>query len=256
MEDLKIALVQMDIVWEDRDANLNQLDQLLWDANADVIVLPEMFTTGFTNHSVEMAVKMDSKEVMWMHDLACRLGCLMIGSMIIEEKGKYFNRLICAFPDGEIKTYDKRHLFSLVDEDKYYSKGIQRLIIEYNGWKIFPLICYDLRFPVWSRNIEMAEVMIYVANWPEKRQVHWNHLLKCRAIENQSYVVGVNRIGVDTHHNHHFGGSAVYDYWGDELLNAEGSRGVYIIQLSKENIQNHRVRYGFWRDKDKFEILD
>ncbi|MCO5231377.1 MAG: amidohydrolase [Chitinophagales bacterium] len=256
MKDLKIALVQMDIVWEDREANLNQLDDMLWDADADIIVLPEMFTTGFSNNSKELAVTMDSMEVMWMHDLACRLGSLMIGSMIIEESGKYYNRLICAFPDGEILTYDKRHLFSLVDEDKYYTKGTNRLIIEYKGWKIFPLICYDLRFPVWSRNVEMAEVMIYVANWPEKRQAHWNHLLKCRAIENQSYVVGVNRVGLDAHQNTHIGGSAVYDYWGEEQLNAGDKQGVFIVNLSKDSISQHRERYGFWRDKDKFEILD
>lgn len=254
MEHLKVALVQTNLIWEDIDANLSQLDDMLWAADADVIILPEMFTTGFSNNAEKLAVKMDSDPVMWMHDLACRLGSLLMGSMIIEENNQYYNRLICAFPDGSMQTYDKRHLFSLMQEQNYYTAGQERLIVEYKGWKIFPLICYDLRFPVWSRNVEMADMMIFVANWPEKRQKHWNLLLNARAVENQCYVVGVNRIGEDGGGVPHNGYSAVYDFWGNEQFSAKDLQGVFTITLSKSAIDQHRERFGFWRDRDTFEI--
>lgn len=254
MDTLTIALVQSDLIWEDIEANLEQFDDSLWAADADVIILPEMFTTGFTNDAERLAVTMDSKPVMWMHDLACRLGSLLMGSMIIEECGKFYNRLICAFPDGNINTYDKRHLFSLMKEDEYYTAGNQQLIFEYKGWKIFPLICYDLRFPVWTRNVEMADLMIFVANWPEKRQKHWNLLLNARAVENQCYVAGVNRIGEDGGGVPHNGYSAVYDFWGNEIFSAKDLQGVFTTTLSKSSLVEHRERFGFWRDRDTFEI--
>lgn len=254
METLKVALVQMDIVWEDITQNLNQLDEMLWDADADIIVLPEMFTTGFSNASEKLAVKMNSEPVQWMHDLACRLGSLLMGSMIIEEEGRYYNRLICAFPDGELKTYDKKHLFSLVRENEHYTAGNEKLVFDFKGWKIFPLICYDLRFPVWNRNVEMAELMIYVANWPEKRQHHWNLLLNARAVENQCYIAGVNRIGQDGNDIPHNGMSTVYDFWGNEVFSAKDLQGVFTVELSKAKIEEHRERFGFWRDRDNFEI--
>ncbi len=255
METLKIALVQTNLVWEDIEQNLSDLDEMLWAADADVIVLPEMFTTGFSNDSEKLAVTMNSEPVQWMHDLACRLGSLLIGSMIIAEDGKYYNRLICAFPDGSMQHYDKRHLFSLMHEDEHYTAGQERLIVEYRGWKIFPLVCYDLRFPVWARNVEMAELMIFVANWPEKRQKHWNLLLNARAVENQCYVAGVNRIGEDGEGVPHNGMSAVYDFWGNELISAKDLRGVFTVELSKAKIEEHRERFGFWRDRDNFNIL-
>lgn len=255
METLKIALVQTNLVWEEIEQNLSNLDDMLWSADADVIILPEMFTTGFSNEAKKLAVKMDSAPVQWMHDLACRLGSLLMGSMIIEEEGKYYNRLLCAFPDGSMQHYDKRHLFSLMHEDDYYTAGRERLIFDYKGWKIFPLVCYDLRFPVWSRNVEMADLMIFVANWPEKRQKHWNLLLNARAVENQCYVAGVNRIGEDGGGIPHNGMSAVYDFWGNEQLSAKDLQGVFTVELSKEKIEEHRERFGFWRDRDNFKVL-
>ncbi|HZH68662.1 MAG TPA: amidohydrolase [Chitinophagales bacterium] len=254
MDNLEIAIVQSDLIWEDIEGNLSNFDQLLWDADADVIVLPEMFTTGFTNQSNQLAVPMDGAPVEWMHDLACRLGSLLMGSMIIEEGGHYYNRLICAFPDGSLQYYDKRHLFSLAHEDQYFTAGKEHLLIDYNGWKIFPLICYDLRFPVWSRNIELADLMVFVASWPEKRQSHWDVLLKARAIENQCYVAGVNRVGEDKDGIVYSGSSAVYDFWGNDLVLAGDLEGVFKTVLSKPKLQEHRDRFGFWRDRDKFTI--
>ena len=255
MDELNIALVQSDLVWEDIDQNLNQFDELLWASDADVVILPEMFTTGFSNNSQQLSVAMDSMPVNWMHDLASRLGCLLIGSMIIEEKGKCFNRLIAVLPDGTIQTYDKRHLFSLSKEQEYFSAGQEKLLIEYNGWKIAPFICYDLRFPVWTRNTKEADLMIFIANWPEIRIDHWNTLLKARAIENQCYVAGVNRIGTDNQGIVYNGQSAVYNFWGDELISAKDLQGLATTRISKKELKKNRVHYSFLKDRDKFGIL-
>lgn len=254
LEQLEVALVQSDLIWEDIEGNLSQFDDMLWDADADVIILPEMFTTGFSTRSEALATDMDGASVQWMHDLACRLGSLMMGSMIIREDGQYFNRLICAHPDGSLEYYDKRHLFSLVNEQNFFSAGSSHLIVDYNGWKIAPYICYDLRFPVWTRNVEQADLMVFVASWPEKRQKHWNLLLNARAVENQCYVAGVNRVGLDDAGITHNGMSAVYDYWGNEQLSAGDSQGVFKTKLSKAKLHEHRERFGFWRDSDKFII--
>ena len=254
MKKLKIALVQPDTVWENIEGNLSQLDDMLWDSDADVIVLPEMFTTGFSQRARQMAVSMNSLPVEWMHDLACRLGSLLMGSMIIEEKGKYFNRLLVAFPDGEMKFYDKKHLFSLSDENKIYTAGKERLVFDFEGWKIAGYICYDLRFPAWTRNVEQADLMVFSANWPQKRMSHWEALLKARAIENQCYVAGVNRVGQSPDGVEYNGMSKVYNYWGDELVNAQRNKGVIQVELSKELLTENREHYGFWKDMDKFDL--
>ena len=254
MENLKISLVQSNLYWEGIDKNLQQFSELTNDVETDVLVLPEMFTTGFTNASEQLGVKMDSSPVKWMKDLSKKMDALVIGSMIIIENRMYFNRLIAAFPDGSIQTYDKRHLFSLVNENDFYAAGTEKLVINYKGWKISPLICYDLRFPAWCRNTELEEILIFIANWPEKRQKHWNLLLNARAIENQSYVVGVNRIGEDGNGIPHNGMSAVYDFWGNEMILAKDLQGVFTTEVSKIKLKEHRNRFGFWKDRDTFEI--
>lgn len=254
MEKLKISLVQSDLYWEDIEKNLQHFTELTQDIETDVLVFPEMFTTGFTNASEQLAVQMDSLPIKWMQELSNKLDALLIGSMIIEENGHYYNRLLAAFPDGNLQTYDKRHLFSLVGENDFYAAGAEKLVINYKGWKISPLICYDLRFPAWCRNTEMEEIIIFIANWPEKRQKHWNLLLNARAIENQSYVVGVNRIGEDGSGIPHNGMSAVYDFWGNEIILANDLLGVFTTEVSKIKLKEHRERFGFWKDRDTFEI--
>ncbi len=253
-ENLEVALVQSELLWEDIETNLSNFEDMLWDADADVIILPEMFTTGFTNNSKEYGVTMDSTPVMWMHDLACRLGSLLMGTMIIRDGNNFYNRMLCAFPDGSIKFYDKRHLFSLVGENQFYTAGEKHLLFDYLGWKITPFVCYDLRFPVWIRGVEEVDLMIFSANWPQKRHRHWNLLLTARAIENQCYAAGVNRIGLDGGGVSHNGMSAVYDFWGNEMVSAGDSKGVFKTVLSKSKLDEHRMRFGFWRDRDKFTV--
>jgi len=253
---LQLCLVQSDLVWEDIPANLARFDAWLGQVppDTDVVILPEMFSTGFTNNAAAMAVPMDGAPVKWMLEHAQKLDALIIGSMIISVEGKYFNRLLAAFPDGRLLHYDKRHLFSLMQEQDHYQAGTEQLIFEFRDWKIFPLICYDLRFPVWCRNTELADLMIFVANWPEKREEHWITLLKARAIENQCYVAGVNRIGLDDKANNFNGQSAVYDFWGKTAASAGNLPSLCHVTLSKAEIEAHRKRYTFWKDRDTFEL--
>jgi omega-amidase len=256
MTDLQLCLVQNDLVWEDIPANLSHFDDLLANVlpKTDIIILPEMFSTGFTNNAAELAVSMEDVPVKWMQDHARKHDAMVIGSMIISESGKYYNRLLAVFPDGDLLHYDKRHLFSLMQEQDYYQAGAHQLIFEFRGWKLFPLICYDLRFPVWCRNTEMADLMIFVANWPEKRNFHWTALLKARAIENQCYVAGVNRVGLDDKDNNFIGHSGVYDFWGKTAVSAGHLSGLTHINLPKTELEAHRKRYTFWKDRDTFEI--
>ena len=199
MKDLQIAIIQTDILWEDIEGNLKKFSKLIStiDQSVDLIVLPEMFSTGFSMRSNEMAESMDGKAVLWMKEMASSTNACITGSVIIKDMGKNYNRLIWATPNGEVSHYDKRHLFRMSKEQEHFSAGEKKLIVELKGWKICPLICYDLRFPVWARNKENYELLIYVANWPAPRKKVWETLLQARAIENISYVVGVNRIGED-----------------------------------------------------------
>lgn len=253
---LHVTLIQSDLIWEDIQANLLSIEQQLnqISSETDVIILPEMFSTAFTNNAVKLAVKMDDHPVKWMQEKAKHHQALLIGSMIIEDEGKFFNRLLAVFPDGKVQHYDKRHLFSLMREHEYYSAGTNRLLIEYKSWKILPFVCYDLRFPVWCRNVEMADLMIFVANWPEKRAEHWNTLLKARAIENQCFVAAVNRVGSDFYGNEYAGDSAVYNFWGKEIISAKKLPQVLTTALSKEDLNQHRGKYTFWKDRDDFNI--
>ena len=196
---MKVAIIQTALIWENPNANRIQFEEKIRgiEQNVDLIVLPEMFSTGFTMNPETVAETMNGETISWMQTLAKHKNSAITGSLVIVENGKYYNRLVFVLPSGEIKHYDKRHLFSLAGEEKVYTKGKTKLIIEYKGFKICPLICYDLRFPVFSRNVEDYDVLLYVANWPKPRINAWNALLKARAIENMCYVVGVNRIGED-----------------------------------------------------------
>ncbi len=259
---LKIALVQTNTLWEEIDKNLQNLNQKLNTINNDVdlIVLPELFSTGFTMNAKPVSETMQGKSVMWMLDQASKKNCLLVGSLIISENEKIFNRLVVAFPpdnhqDGEIKYYDKRHLFSYAGEEKVFSSGNKRMVFEYKGFKIYPLVCYDLRFPVWARNTKDIDILIYVANWPNARMFAWDTLLKARAIENLCYVIGLNRVGTDNNNLVYSGHSAVIDAFGKTILNfEENQENIKTVILEKKHVIETRNRFRFLDDRDMFEI--
>lgn len=256
-EKLKIAIVQSNLVWENAiqnrinfKAKINTISELV-----DIIVLPEMFTSGFTMNAKAIAERMQGETVAWMQDLAKQKQAAIVGSIAILENSKYYNRLLFVTPDGEIKVYNKRHSFSLAGEDKVFTAGTEKVIIDYKGWKICPQICYDLRFPVWSRNIENYDMLLYVANWPKPRITAWDALLKARAIENMSYCVGVNRVGLDANNYEYPGHSAVYNVLGDKLTTENSNKeNIEMITLSKTHIEKNRRHLGFLNDKDSFNL--
>jgi predicted amidohydrolase len=255
---LKVAIIQTNIIWENSNQNRinfsTKIDAISHDV--DLIILQEMFTTGFTNQAQNVFESMDGETVKWMLQKSHEKETLLIGSLIIKEGEKFFNRLIVAFPDGELKYYDKRHLFSYAGEDELFTAGNSRLVFDYKGFKICPLVCYDLRFPVWSRNTEDIDILIYVANWPKPRINAWDILLKARAIENLCYVIGVNRQGKDFNNLEYLGHSAVIDAMGNPVLDfEEGQEVTKTIILSKDHIENTRSKFGFLEDKDEFEIV-
>jgi predicted amidohydrolase len=256
-EFLNITLVQPDIVWEDKAANFAQYEQMIANAkDKEVVVLPEMFSTGFSMAPERMAEPMDGASVQWMKDMARKHRCILTGSLIIEDGGKYYNRLLWVQPDGTVGHYDKRHLFGYADEDKHYSPGDTRLIAQVKGWRICLMVCYDLRFPVWARNYDAVyDVLIYTANWPERRSLAWRTLLQARAIENQSYVVGVNRVGTDINDIFYKGESGVYGPLGEPLAQLGSEPAVQTLNLSKASLQETRKQLPFLADADKFMIL-
>lgn len=256
-ENLKIALIQADLVWEDPKQNLENFSKKIENISetVDLIILPEMFTTGFTMNAKNVAESMDGNTVAWMQSIASRLNTVIIGSLVILEENNYYNRLLFVEPSGRIQHYDKRHTFTLVGEDEVYTAGAEKLIIDYKGWKICPLICYDLRFPVWSRNTEDYDVLLYVANWPKPRISAWDALLKARAIENMSYCIGVNRIGVDGVNSVYSGHSAAYDVLGNIITSIEPDKEqTQVINLEKRHIQGYRNKLKFLDDSDKFTL--
>jgi predicted amidohydrolase len=263
MELLRITTVQANLVWEDKIQNFQKFDDLLRGVvrgSTDVIVLPEMFTTGFSMKPIELAEPMNDATLFWLKKKAWEVDAVVTGSFICEEDGKFFNRLIWMQPDGVYSTYDKRHRFTLAGEDKHYTEGGRKLVVEWRGWRICPLICYDLRFPIWSRNRLMDgqpeyDVLIYVANWPSPRSHHWRHLLEARAIENQAYVVGVNRVGEDAKGYEHRGDTSIIDYAGDIILRRTHTEGADQTVLSKAKLADYRKKFGFLFDQDAFEIL-
>lgn len=257
MNELSITIVQYDQIWEDVTANIGIIDTMLsaLHMTTNIIILPEMFTTGFTQN-INMATTMEGKEVLWMKQKAALYQALIMGSLIVEDGGRYYNRLLAVYPDGSMTHYDKRHLFSLMHEDQDFTAGKFHTIITYKDWRIAPYICYDLRFPVWCRNTENADLMVFVANWPQKRHYHWTTLLKARAMENQCYVAGVNRIGMDNLYNEYNGQSAVYDFWGNSLILAENLQTLHTVTISKDRLMRHRADFPFWKDADNFNIYE
>lgn len=253
---MKIAIIQANLIWENPKANRTQFEQKInaISQNVDLIVLPEMFSTGFTMFPEPLAETMQGETVNWMKSTARVKNSAVCGSLIIEDNNKYYNRFVFAHPNGKIDTYDKRHLFSLAGEDKQYAKGTSKIIIEYNGWKICPQICYDLRFPAFSRNVENYDLLIYVANWPKPRITAWDALLKARAIENMSFVIGVNRIGLDGNKHEYVGHSQILDELGNLIADAKENEGVYITTLDKSKMLQTRQKLNFLNDKDTFEI--
>ena len=221
----------------------------------DLIVLPEMFVSGFTMNPKAVAETMNGETIAWLQHLAKAKDCAITGSLVIEENGKYYNRLVFVYPNGELKTYDKRHLFTLAGEDKVYTAGKEKLIIEYKEFRICPLICYDLRFPVFARNVEDYDVLIYVANWPKPRINAWDILLKARAVENMSYAIGVNRIGKDENELEYVGHSQAVDFLGNYLLEPQETDGVFIVELDKGKLLETRSKLAFLEDKDQFRLL-
>ena len=256
-ETLNIALIQADLVWENPTENCKnftkKIDSIV-DA-IDVIVLPEMFSTGFTMHAEKVAESMNGKMVNWMKQQALKKNAAIVGSLIITENNKFYNRLLFVEPSGQITHYNKRHTFTLVGEEKVYTAGSKKVIIDYKGWKICPLICYDLRFPVWARNSEDYDILLYVANWPKPRISAWNALLKARAIENMSYCIGVNRVGIDGVNSTYSGHSAVYNVLGETISNIKPSEEhIDIVTLEKRHISAYRNKFKFLNDRDSFTL--
>ena len=254
---MKIALIQTILIWENPNENrsllqykINAISQYV-----DLIVLPEMFTSGFTMNPKNVAETMQGETILWLKDVAKTRNCAITGSLVIEENGNYFNRLVFVFPNGEIQHYDKRHLFTLAGEDKVYTSGTEKLIVEYKGFKICPLICYDLRFPVFSRNVEEYDLLIYVANWPKLRVNAWDILLKARAVENMSYVIGVNRIGMDDNNHEYVGHSQAIDFLGNHIVEPYETEDIFVVELNKEKMLETRSKLAFLNDKDEFEIV-
>jgi predicted amidohydrolase len=255
---LHLTLVQSDIVWEDKTTNMNHYASLLsaLQGPRHVVVLPEMFSTGFSMAPEQLAETMDGPAVAWMCDMARTHRCILTGSLMIEENGHYYNRMLWVQPDGQIAHYDKRHLFAYAREDQHYTAGGSRTIVQVNGWRIALMVCYDLRFPVWARNVGGEyDVLLYVANWPQQRSVAWKTLLQARAIENQCYVAGVNRVGFDAKGNQYSGDSSLFGPMGDQIWQCTGSEEVHTATLDKDHLQQVRTSLPFLKDGDRFLLL-
>jgi len=306
MSTLTITIIQTDLKWEDKKANLRDLEEKILSIreNTELVVLPEMFSTGFSMNPEKLAENMNGPTLAWMRDVAARKRIILTGSIIIKEEDDYFNRLVWMLPNGNYGFYDKRHRFAFAGEDEHYTAGRKRLLTSVKGWKILPLVCYDLRFPVWSRQTPAPhpdpaepdpagddstghahspkdqpvpsvdqdtpadttppaapadpeleyDILLYVANWPERRRLAWKTLLRARAIENQAYVIGVNRVGDDGNNIHHSGDSMIVDPLGEILYERPEAQDIHTITLQKDNLTEVRRRFPFWRDADHFSI--
>jgi predicted amidohydrolase len=253
---MKVALIQVPLFWENPKLNRDYFEEkiIAISENADLIVLPEMFTSGFTMNPKSVAETMQGETILWLKNLAKAKNAAITGSLVIEDNGHFFNRLVFVFPSGEIQKYDKKHLFTLAGEDQIYTSGTQKLLVEYKGFKICPLICYDLRFPVFARNTEDYDVLIYVANWPKIRINAWDSLLKARAIENMCYTIGVNRIGEDANQHEYIGHSQVVDFLGNYEIEPQEIEGVFTTTLDKNLLLETRQKFGFLNDRDVFKL--
>lgn len=259
MSDLRITIMQADLAWEDRAENMDRFTKKIAELKdaTDIVILPEMFSTGFSMNAKALAEDMDGTTVKWMHELAHKRAVMLMGSMIAVDEGQYYNRMIAMKPDGLYHVYDKRHLFAMGGEDKVYSAGARNMPFEYLEWNIMPQICYDLRFPIWSRNTAAAmyDLLVYVASWPEVRVHAWKQLLIARAIENQCYVVGVNRVGQDANNQYYSGESMIVDPMGNILFSAAHKEIEMTMSLSRTFLNDVRSRLPFLSDGDRFEIL-
>ena len=255
---MRITSIQTDIYWENIDGNLNQLTKIFKTLpSSDLVILPEMFTTGFTMNAHRVAEKKEDKTLSWMKKMSNNYGVMIIGSIPVMEKERYYNRLFVVNND-QTEYYDKRHLFSMANEDQTYSSGNSSIVIDYKGWKIMPLICYDLRFPVWSRNHfkdknYKYDILIYVANWPAKRSSAWVDLLKARAIENSCYTFGVNRVGTDGNQVHYDGRSRTFDFLGNRMDHFESDKAMIDQTIcEKSKLTEFRKKFPVLQDADHF----
>ena len=264
MPSLTISLIQSDLYWEDKVRNLQQFEAKIATLPGDsqVAVLPEMFSTGFSMRPEVLAEKMDGPTMAWLKKTAKDNRKIITGSLIIEEEGKYYNRLIWMLPNGTFYHYDKRHLFAYAGEDNHYSAGDKRLIVQVNGWKICLQVCYDLRFPVWARQKTtpgstegLYDILVYVANWPQRRNLPWKTLLQARAIENQAYVIGLNRVGNDGNDIYHSGDSSLIDPLGNIIWQQSDDETIFTYTFIKEDLENVRGQFPFLNDADPFMIL-
>ncbi len=253
MQDLTVTLIQTELFWEDIPANLAAFDKKI-DGIAektDLIILPEMFTTGFSMNASKLAEPMNGPAVSWIHSKSEAKNVDITGSVIIEENGKYYNRLLWAQPDGTLLTYDKKHLFRMTGEHEVFTPGSRFLTVAIKGWKLRPFICYDMRFPIWTRNIDnQYDMAIYIANWPERRAPHWKILMPARAVENQCYVIGVNRVGEDGNGLAYSGDSSIIDPMGNVLFQQADTPCLHTTRLTYDLIREYRNNFAAWRDAD------
>jgi predicted amidohydrolase len=258
MDELRVGIIQSGLHWEDPVANRQMFESKISSlvSDSDLVILPEMFTTGFSMNAPDLAEEHEGTTLEWMRTLAADKNTAITGSIIVMDEGRYYNRLYFVFPDGSYDWYDKKHTFTLAGEHRTYTAGNQKLIVNYHGWKICPLICYDLRFPVWARNTEDYDLLLYVANWPKKRISAWDALLRARAIENMSYCIGVNRIGADGNNHEYVGHSAVYNVLGD-LISTRDNESEFseTVVLSKAHIKTTRKQLQFLEDRDAFNLI-
>jgi omega-amidase len=257
MQDLKVTLIQSELHWQNSGANLAMFEEKIWQikGKTDLIILPEMFNSGFTMDAKSVAEPMNFTTFKWMKQMAEQTGAVVTGSFVVKEDNNFFNRLIWMQPNGEWDKYDKRHLFRMAKENDHFSAGNSRIIKELKGWKICPLVCYDLRFPVWSRNQNLEyDLLIYVANWPAVRVSAWDALLKARAIENLSYTIGVNRVGEDGNGIAYDGHSSVYGPKGESIFLKNDTEDISTITLSKSDLVDFRTKFPAQMDADRFEI--
>jgi omega-amidase len=257
---MRVTTVQTTLFWEDKLRNLSHFEALLAPlaGQTDLILLPEMFTTGFSMEAARLSEPMDGSTVTWMHQQAASLNAAVCGSFICVDGTQYYNRFVFMRPDGQYHTYDKRHLFRLAGEDAHFAAGHALVTIEWRGWRIRPLICYDLRFPVWSRQPmeEPYDLLVYVANWPAPRAHHWRSLLSARAVENQTYVAATNIVGTDGPGRAYVGDSGILDFHGQWLGHLQGSAGVLTLDLDQAQMTDYRTKLPFLKDADRFEWRD
>ena len=261
MHNLTVTLIQQPLAWLDAKANRQHFADLIAPlaGKTELIILPEMFTTGFSMDPTAVAELMAGETLQWLTEQAAKSGAAITGSFTVQEGDKYYNRMVFMKPDGEYHCYDKRHLFRMGNEHHHYQSGHERLIVDYLGWRICPMVCYDLRFPVWSRNgynesQNDYDLLIFVANWPQPRRQHWLSLLRARAIENLSFVAGVNRLGTDGNGLEYSGDSMLFDAWGDEVINADSEASCFTETLDYQTLRKYRKQFPAHLDADTFNL--